>query len=121
MVKTSLKGSRVNSSSDLLNPRIHDKIVLGVGPLDNLSVCKIRLRRVEAKRVSTTRVRGLGPHGLDGLPDELDLCDVLGWDLGHELGEVREEGRVDDGDAFEEFVVGGADGGACDEDVAGQC
>ena len=92
MVKTSGIGSRVDSSSDLLNPLIHYKVVLGVSPLDNLGVRKIRLRRVEAKRVSSARLRGLGPHGLDGLPDELDLCDILGWDLIQELGEMREEG-----------------------------
>lgn len=92
MIYTSVTSIRVDSRRDLLNPRIDNSVILRVSPLDNFSVCEVSLRRVEAKGVSTTGLRGLGPHGLNGLPDELDLRNVLGRDLGLELREMREKG-----------------------------
>lgn len=117
MEKTSSIRGLIDGSSDFLDPRSHNIVVPGVCPLDDLSVREVRLGGIKAKWVSTTGLRGLGPHGPDGLPDELDHDNVLGWDLSLEFGQVLEESGVDDGDALEEFVVVGAHGGTSDEDV----
>ena len=110
--------SIVNLLGGLLHPLVDDVIVLGARPLDHLGIAQIHLGRVQAESVPATLGRRLHPQVADGLPVQLDGGEVDRRHLGVELGQLVEEGAVDQADAVEKLVVVGAGDCAGDEDIA---
>lgn len=121
IVQASLLGGIVDSVGGLLNPR-GDNIIIGrSNPLDNLSVAEVHLGGVQAQGVTATGLRGLDPVVADGLPVQLNGGDVGSGNLSVQLGELVEEGRVDDADTLVELRVGRSLNGSGNENIAILC
>jgi hypothetical protein len=117
VVQTGLLRSIVDLVSGLFDPRSDNVIVSRANPLDYFCVAEIDLRGVQAEGVSATSLRCLQPVGTDRLPVQLDNGNVGGRDLRVQLGELVEEGLVDNADAVEKLLVACALDGSGDEYV----
>lgn len=117
IVEASLLGSIVNLVRCLFNPRSDNFIISRPNPLHHLRIAEIDLRGVQAEGVPAMSLGGLHPVGADRLPVQLNSGDVGGRDLRVQLGELVEEGLVDDTDSTEELLVACALNGSGDEYV----
>jgi hypothetical protein len=117
IVEAGLQGSIVNLVRCLFHPGSDNLIISRANPLNHLRVAEIDLRGVQADGVPATSLRGLHPVGADRLPVQLDSGDVGGRDLRVQLGELVEEGLVDDADSAEELLVACTLNGSGDEYV----
>lgn len=114
-------GGGVDGVGRLLGPCKDGVVVLAADPLDDLGPGQVGAlgRRVDAQRVAAGvgALRARRPQRRDGLPVDADEAEVLGGDLGVQLGQGREEDVVGDLDALEQAVVVFAHRGAGDEEV----
>lgn len=118
IVQASLLSGIVDSIGGLLNPRCDNIIVGRSNPLDDLSVAEVNLGRIQTEGVTATSLRGRHPVVANWLPVQLNGGNVGRRDLSVQLGELAEEGSVDDADTLEELRVGGSLDGSGNEDIA---
>ena len=117
VVQTGLLRSSIDLVSGLFDPRSDNVIVSRANPLNHFCVAEIDLRGVQAEGISATSLRCLQPVGTDRLPVQLDSGNVGGRNLRVQLGELVEEGLVDNADAVEKLLVACALNGSGDEYV----
>lgn len=118
IIQTSLLGGIVNGIGSILDPLSDDTVISRADPFHNLCVAKVDLSRVQAQSVTAASIGGLDPFSADGLPVQLDGGDVGGGDLAVQLGELIEEGGVDDADTLVELLVGCSLDGSGNENIA---
>lgn len=115
IMEAGLLGSIVNLVRCLFNPGSDNFIISRPNPLNHLRVAEVDMRGVQAEGIPATSLGGLHPVGADRLPVQLNSGDVGGRNLRVQLGELVEEGLVDDTDSTEEFLVACALNGSGDE------
>lgn len=117
IIETRLLSSIVNGIGSILDPLSDDTVISRADPFHNLCVAKVDLSRVQAQSITATSVGCLDPFRADGLPVQLDGGDVGGGDLAVQLGELVEEGSVDDADTLVELLVGCSLDGSGNENI----